>query len=378
MRHSGKYMLSNLKKTIRTSYDYAYNEWESYYEAQRDAKKFSHVMRAAKPLTREEKECIYHQWGSIIKCIKRGFPYYSAINVLHGFNPLYVPTSYYNPYIVKILNSKEWKHQLSQKGLSELIYSSGIKHPVTVLRSYGGILLDRNFKPLLRAEARKVLSEYNLPLIYKPAVETSQGNGIEVIQPKDFDSLAQEIESGKIFNQCKEFVLQVPVKQSRETELFNPSSLNSMRITTLNLNGVVSVCSRTLKCGPKDSIVDNIGSGRRGVMVGIESDGRLKDFGFYGNGDIAYMHNDVSFAGYKIKHFLEVENAATMLHSFVPGCKIIGWDIALDENDDPVLIEGNTVCPGITIGQICSGPIFGRRTNEVIKYIIDYKSTDYK
>lgn len=45
--------------------------------------------------------------------------------------------------------------------------------------------------------------------------------------------------------------------------------------------------------------------------------------------------------------------------------------MALDKDGDPVLIEGNTVYPGISLEQMCSGPIFGNRTDEVIDYLIN-------
>ena len=366
-------MLSKIKRTVIEAYVNAINVRRSKAESLYDAKNLSNYMKDSEPLSNDEKDLIFQQWGKIIKCIKRGFPFYRGIKALDEFNASYVPSSYFFPYIEEILNPKEWKYHLSHKGITELIYGSGVRHPQTILRSYGGILLDSKFTPLLKDEIKTILSKINEPILFKPAIDTLQGSGIKLIYPKDFEVLIKDIETGNIFNQCKEFVLQVPVHQSKETSLFNPTSLNCMRITTINLNGNVSVGSRALKCGPKNSVVDNIGTGRRGVIVGINPNGTLKDFGYYGNGDIADQHNNVFFAGYKIDHFKEVEKAAKLLHSFVPNCKIIGWDIALDEDNNPVLIEGNTVYPGISVEQMCSGPIFGERTQEVVNYIIDSK-----
>ena len=50
-------------------------------------------------------------------------------------------------------------------------------------------------------------------------------------------------------------------------------------------------------------------------------------------------------------------------------CKIVGWDIAIDEDENPILIEAKLNCPGITIEQACSGPIFGKFTSETIESI---------
>ena len=54
-------------------------------------------------------------------------------------------------------------------------------------------------------------------------------------------------------------------------------------------------------------------------------------------------------------------------------CGIIAWDIALDSTTSPLLIEANMWWPGISYGEICSGPIFGARTDEVIDYIKSHK-----
>lgn len=48
---------------------------------------------------------------------------------------------------------------------------------------------------------------------------------------------------------------------------------------------------------------------------------------------------------------------------------MIGLDICLDENNEPVLIEVNLLEPGILYEQLCTGPIFGERTNEVLDYV---------
>lgn len=259
---------------------------------------------------------------------------------------------------------------VGHKSIIELAYRSGIGHPRTIIRTIGGVYFDEKFNPLLLNEVIEIIRKIDIPLLYKPSTDSEQGSGIRLILPEDFNSLILEIRTGQIFCNNADFVIQVPVEQSIETKYFNPSSLNCMRITTFNINNNISVGSRAIKCGPTNSIVDNIGRGKRGVIVGIQPDGSLNDFGFYGNGEKTLSHNGIVFSEKSIPHFNLVEEAAIHLHEYVPSCKIIGWDIALDSKNQPVLIEGNTVYPGISFEQMCSGPIFGERTDEVIKYIL--------
>lgn len=52
--------------------------------------------------------------------------------------------------------------------------------------------------------------------------------------------------------------------------IFNPSSLNTIRITTLLMNGNCSLLSKMLRHGGPGMIVDNMTSG--GFGVGIKDD----------------------------------------------------------------------------------------------------------
>lgn len=364
-------MLSQLKNFVTDTFDTVVAGHRSRTEAKYDRLNVSSYLREGATLTSEERRMIQERWGKIVRCIRRGYDFYRGLKVLDCFNQDYLPSSYFFPYIEGILNPERWKHQLSHKSMIEIAYGVGVRHPRTILRTFGGVFLGEDYMPLRLEEAVSVIRGADTPLLYKPSTESEQGAGVRLINPGEFDDLYKEVASGGIFDSNADFVLQEPVEQSKYTSVFNSTSLNCMRITTLNLNGQVSVCSRAIKCGPKDSVVDNIGSGKRGVIVGIRPDGRLCDTGFYGNGERASGHNGVQFRGVKIANFHKVVEAAICLHEYVRHCKIIGWDIALDSNDEPVLIEGNVVYPGVSFEQMCSGPIFGDRTEEVIAYISD-------
>jgi hypothetical protein len=368
-------ILKNAIVTISRQYHKAVNNRDSINEAREDKTNLSLYMNTT--LTQEEQHLITTKWGRIINCIPRGYIYFTGLKSLRGFDANYLPSCYYNPYIVHTLNPKQWKFILSHKSLFKIAYGIGIKHPNTVLCSYGGVFLDSSFNPLLHTEAIAKVRKAGCALLYKPATTTSQGHGIRLYKTDDeMDILCDKIRSLEILS-AGDFVLQEIITQSKDTVLFNNSSLNCMRITTLNLNGEVSVCTRAIKCGPKNSVVDNIGRGKSGVIVGIDNDGCLDNIGFYGNGETATSHNDVVFSGKKITAFQKVLDAAILLHKYVPMCKIIGWDIALDANDEPVLIEGNVICPGLSFEQMCSGPAFGTRTDEVIEYLISQKKNRY-
>lgn len=352
---------------IRT-YNNQIRNRQSLQESRNDNRAVGSFLDRSISLDKNEKELISQKWGSLISNLKRGYDFYRGLKAISGFNADYLPASYFYPYIESILNPSRWKYNLRHKSLFEMAFSEGINHPVTVVRSFGGMLFDSSYRPITADEAALKVASSSQPLLFKPSTDTCQGSGIALHHPDKLRDLAMRIKNGEILSKYGDFVLQELVEQSEETAIYNPSSLNCMRITTLNLNDRISVCSRAIKCGPKDSVVDNIGSGKRGVIVGIHPDGTLCDKGFYGNGEWATEHNGVTFTDKKIRHFHRVVDAALQLHRYVPQCKIIGWDIALDSTETPVLIEGNFEYPGITMEQMCSGPIFGERTDEVISF----------
>lgn len=320
-------------------------------------------------LTTEEKAAIKDKWGEIAHCpLSRGYNFFIGMKSLGRFDPNYLPCSYYNPYIWQTLNDRRFSKLISHKAFIEKIFDLGIRHPETVLRSFGGYLFDGSFTPLTLTEAMKVLASENSELIFKIASETCQGLGVKLIKPADIPSFVKSIEDGSIFD-GGDFIIQRLVEQSEDTKIFNPDSLNTMRITSFKLNGEVTIGTRGLKCGARGSLVDNIGETKRGVMVGIDPDGNIADFGFYGNGEKSYTHNGVEFKGRKIRGFHKVLEAVTELHNHVDSCKIIGWDIAVDKDNEPVLIEGNSVYPGLGMGQMVTGPVFGHRTDEMIEYL---------
>ncbi len=354
----------------------------SYISSRRTAKlqkqyDYEHLVPfliSGRGLSCDEKNAVAAKWGNIINVpVKWGFPYYQALKEIDTFNADYLPSAFYYPFIEGILNPSPWRSALSHKSMLHHVYNCGIAFPNTLICTYGGVYFNKDRRPVLRSEAASILRQSNVPLIFKPSIDTSQGKGVKLLSGADIDLLCNDIESGAVFSACGDFVLQELVSQSEDTAVFNPSSLNCFRVTTLSLDNQISICSIALKCGAPKAVVDNIGRGKRGVIVGVNRDGCVSDAGFFGNGELTLTHNGIAFRNKRIEHIGRVLDAAVTLHKYVPVCRLIGWDIALDEHNVPVLIEGNTVYPGISMEQMCSGPIFGDRTNEVIRYIREYQ-----
>ena len=321
-------------------------------------------------LLEDEIQQIKKRWQKLIPIsVKRGFPFYRGIKSINGFNADYLPSSFYAPYILNLLNPINTKKYITHKSLSELLYGDIIKHPKTIFRSVGGRIFDEKYQPVSLDTVGDYISNTDSPLLFKQAFDSSQGLGVKLFKKSEKEILKKTIYNS-VYYSAIDFIIQELVEQSQDTKIFNPTSLNCFRITTISFNNEIFIGSRALKCGPENSVVDNIGSGKRGVIVGIKDSGKLADFGFYGNGEKTNSHNGILFKDSQITAFPRLLETAIALHQCIPHFGIVGWDLALDKHNDPVLIEGNVIYPGIVLEQICSGPIFGNHTDEVIDYLI--------
>lgn len=312
-------------------------------------------------LSRYEKDLIKETWGEIIPSpLSIGYSFYEMVKVISEFSPSYLPSSYYMPYIFNALNLKSGLKVLGHKGLQRILFKE-CNQPDTVISRISGIFYDSAYNNISLHDAIKIIRNYGEDMIFKPAIDSSMGHGVKLITSDNINL--------DLINTSADFIIQKRVLQSPFMSELNDSSLNCMRLTSININGMVSIESRIIKIGAKGSVVDNIGGGSGGLVVGISKDGILADEGFRIDCSRIKSGDGIEFKNKKIPNFKDVLSLVTELHRLRNSMGIIGWDIALDSENNPVLIEANTYWPGITMEQFASGPIFGSRTKEVIEYI---------
>lgn len=358
-------MLGKIKSIIDSSINRWLDNRRSVFAANSDNQACNADVMQTK-LSKDEVANVYKVWGGIANsCTKLSIPYFCLIKHYIGFDARYLAGSVYIPHVCYALNPINTVEYFSHKGLLDLVCHE-VPRPSTIIKSVGTVLLNSSNKICSLEEAVRNIAREEEPLILKLSTDSCMGLNIKKISPhSDNENIKTLLEQYKE----TDFVIQRFVKQSEQTAKFNSSSLNSFRITTFNVNNTASVGSRVIRFGAPDSFVDNIGGGSGGIMIGVDTKGILSNFGYDVHGYRKTSHNGINFGGACIDNFSKVEELALNLHSNMPNIGIIGWDIALDHNDSPVLIEANTIWPGIAIEQLCTGPIFGDRTEEVIDYV---------
>lgn len=352
----------------------------SYFERRRDLKignrgykSFSKIERA--PLSDLERQIISEKWGKCIPNPKIGYDQFALYKYLHGFDVDFVPNSYFHPYIGKYLLDNQAGKILSNKNML-WSFLHGLPQVGVMIRKFEGRYYDDNFDEISTEKAVKILKEYAGDKIIKQATDSFGGASIKLIKSDLSDEELQEMLS----NFSNDFVVQGKVNQSEELSILNPTSLNTLRVNTLFLNGKFSVTTMGLRIGGRGSVVDNASSG--GVMAGVNDDGSLKKFAYDLYGHKTDIVNGVQLAPFKVPNVKGVKELCVAAHKRMLQSKMIAWDIAIDVENKPLILEANVgytgFYPGIRAIQLCSGPVFGNRTQEVIDFVSKRQILDKK
>lgn len=286
---------------------------------------------------------------------------------VNGFDPRYLTHNVYLPVVARKLNDYKWTKIFENKSLMGFLPHGLLICPKVFARQVNGEWYGEAMEQMSFEEVCLICAK-NDALIIKDAVESSGGMGVEKLDIKNLSKEQRvEILKSRLAARRKDVVVQEYIKQHPSFARFNASSLNTLRITTLYLNAQFSVCSIALRMGQQGAGVDNWGAG--GIMLGVNPDGSLHDAGYDINLNKYTSSNGIVFKGACLEQvpelIREVEKAHT--HDFSL-CKFIGWDVTVNESNQGVLIEVNSSQPGVIGEQLCTGPIFGARTQEVVDY----------
>lgn len=342
-----------IKKTIR---QIVYSTFESRYRKHSVAleSKNIHGLHLSE-LNTEEQKVVRNLWGI------KDYTYHKLFKTLATFDQRYVSDGVFLPRILRALNPKELAMVFEEKNLYSIIYSQ-IPQPKSIVSCIRGVCAIDG-KSVDYNDALEHLKTYS-GFIIKPTHDSTQGNNVRFIRPSEVDVKSILLSYGD------NFITQEKLSQSPLTSVFNNTSLNSFRISTLNINGRASLCNILFRCGQNGAVVDNGGAG--GLMCGVSPEGRFHSFAydkFYNRYETT--KEGVRFEGHVIPFMKDIVNLTLKWHTdYLPHLGFAGWDIALDENNNPVMIEVNLRWPGIQFEQLCSEtPLFGDRTEEVIEFV---------
>lgn len=319
------------------------------------------------PLSAEEEEEVKDFWNDYnVNLVFHEF-YKSATGIFDVRN---IPDDIYYTYIDPYFSDWSLGSIFDNKTYYKLWFRD-VKQPELVCYRRSGFWYDKYDKIVPKDLILNRIAHSDGVFI-KKACGSMGGHGIAVIEKGISSSKVGEVILA-LGDEKEDIVVQECVQQCSELSKLNESSVNTIRIMTfLRKDGTVKVCSAILRMGLAGSRVDNASSG--GITIGIESSGRLKDVAFAPNGKSFKKHPSsyVNFSSIIVPNFGNVINLVSEQAAKFPEFRLISWDIAIDRDNLPVLIEANLFVGELEFHQLNNGPIFGDETKDILDEILSH------
>lgn len=297
-------------------------------------------------------------------------PYEAVTPLFHAFytektgffSPYYLPHDLHINRIDEFFNPRAESKVMDNKCYYAQLFS-GIEQPETVVYRIGGLWFDAQRQLIDCSTAYEILRR-ELACFVKIATESYGGKGVCYLNSADGDIGAQ---FEKFVGKTKaDIVVQRPIRQHADLARINESSVNTYRILSLLSQDGVKIYSSILRMGVAGAKVDNASSG--GITCGITGDGKLKKYAYRVNGERFDRHptSGVEFDGYQLPGFAEAKKLVEKAHPMVPHFKMVSWDIAIQEDGTPVMIEANLAKGELDFHQLNNGPLFGEDTKKIL------------
>lgn len=318
-------------------------------------------------LTDEEKLAIDKYWGKYsfaypeidYKSFKTFKNRYGKFDVRHC--PGAIRTQYFSKHFV----NKTYTMAFQNKGLLDHFYPN-VRMPVIVVRRLNTEFFDKDFNIINLDTAIKIMLEkaHSGTRVIIKLSGSGGGKGIFFVdKDSTYDSLKKDIQSFGV----TAFVAQEVMEQSDFMKQFNSDAVNTIRITSLFYKSQIYIIGVLIRIGKPGNSVDNYSQG--GSLLGVN-----KETGVCNNWALTHEHKRLNVlpSGFVlddkeivIPNFDIIKETIKRLHTYNPYIRMVSWDIALDKENMPVLIEANH--GGMhQIHEAVTGPLFGDLMDELL------------
>lgn len=178
----------------------------------------------------------------------------------------------------------------------------------------------------------------------------------EFVRKLDFDSMGRGVVPytaegdllqlfKKLLDECPDgFICEGLIKAHPVIKALNPDSVNTVRLITYFDGKETHVHKCFMKIGQKGSFVDNGGAGGIFAAVndekgffesnGIDEKGRRYD---------THPYTGIKIEGYQLPAWDEALALGREISSMIPGFRFIGWDLTYTEDNEWIIVEGNSI-----------------------------------
>jgi len=213
-----------------------------------------------------------------------------------------------------------------------------------------GTWFDANYSQIPETNILKIFFADTDTVIIKLDT-TYQGKGIYVLTRANFNISK--------LNKLDDFVIQRFIKQHEFFNSYTPDSVGTIRLTTVvEINGPISLRAAYLRLGRStDTHVQSINH----IRIPIDMiDGKLYELGYLPNWHQikTYPDSKTTFSNKEIPNFETCVNLVLGLHKKMPMVKAIGWDVVIDNQNQPIVMEWNGYSNDIKFSEATQGPCF--------------------
>ncbi|WP_139892118.1 sugar-transfer associated ATP-grasp domain-containing protein [Bacillus sp. D386] len=315
-----------------------------------------------KKIDSKYKSDILEYWGKYnVKISTDWHNWYTSIN--GKMDVKYIPEDIFYTRILPYYNKLPFGKAYADKALYDYWFPN-VNRPLTLAKNMSGINYDENYNPLTLEEVL-TKCESKKKVIIKATIDSGSGKNIYLVRSESPANMREEI--SKVLQKFNgNFVIQEVLEQHDTLKMLNPSSVNTVRITTFLHQNKVSVLTSHLRIGNEDSIYDHYG-----IVCGIKDDGYLQEYAIkYKQGDKILTHpRGYRFSDIQIPSFEKIKDITKKEHMKFGHFRIISWDFAIGIDGEPVLIEVNLMYQGLNHHQQTIGPLFGELTDEVLSEV---------
>lgn len=276
-------------------------------------------------------------------------------------NPGIVPEPVFQQMIKPCMNNHHFAGIWSDKAYIDY-FIRGVKTVRSVVRNVNGRFLNEEFDLISKDEVISILDKYDV-LVIKPSVYTDTGKGVKLLKkPYDLYQIDEQY--------CKNYVIQIPLRQHPEIAKLNASSINTIRVNSVLFETEAHVMSAFIKVGQLGEFADNHGKDR--YFIGINEDGTYGNYAI--NHDLQkfdHIPSNYDFAGQKVPGYEKVCRMVERAHQCIPHFGFAFWDICVNEMGEPVVVEVNLRYPDTVIPQVSgvTQGFLGKYAEDILEYI---------
>lgn len=271
---------------------------------------------------------VYHYW--VYGATYEEYFYYEFENKTHEEKNTYM-TFRVRLLYMEHLNKKEDKHLLFNKYETYLLLKDYYKRDVILCRDADDYLMFLDFISKHNEFVVKPTDMSGGRGVYKASVA-----GLDEKQTREFyDNLLTEAESNKskyLRGKESSVVLEELIDQDESLAVFNPESVNGVRLPTVTINGVTHFYQPWLKIGRGGNFLTSAVFGTLDAGIDVET-GIIDTPGMNESSEVYSVHpdNGISIIGFKVPRWQELLDLARECAAKFPQFGYIGWDFVLSK-----------------------------------------------